>query len=710
MATIMAATTGGNWSATGTWVGGVVPTASDDVQITVTTVAGVTIDANAFCRSLDCTGFTNTLTHNSGITLTIGDSTAGLSNIALKLVSGMTYTLGSSTGSALSFVSTSATTQTITTGGKTLGNWTINGAGSSYQLADSNSTGSAATVTLTAGTLNTNGQTCSWGAFASANSNTRTLTLGASSISIASVNGWTFSTATNLTFNANTSTITFTGAATFNTGTNVSYNNIVCNGAGTVTMTCSGGVGTGVIANFTRSGTAVKTDGLFFNTIFTITGTFTMNGNSVTNRLFVRSNVSGATRTITVNGSIVASNVDLEDIVAAGTASWDLSAATGGSGDAGGNTGITFTTAAAQTWSGTSGGNWSANAWTSRVPLPQDNVTINAAFSASQTVTMDMPRLGHNIDWTGSTGSPTWAMSSINVFMFGSLTLVSGMTITGSNTFNFYGRGGSTLTTNGVSFPNNVTFDSSFSASDKYTLQDNLTLSGGSLIIGSGIYGSNRGYLDMNNKTVTCPVLIVSNIGITSPASTVLFGSSTVNLTSTASGNILQLIGASNTITAGTSTIAITNTSTNARNVVSQGYTLATLTYTVAGSTGTLIFGQSGATGTATFGTINFSDASNARTLQIWASTTVAVTGTFNVFGTSGKLMTINSSTGGTTATLSKATSIVASSDFLSIHDSTATGGAAWYAGANSTSVSNNSGWLFSAAAAIASTYPMMGV
>ena len=46
--------------------------------------------------------------------------------------------------------------------------------------------------------------------------------------------------------------------------------------------------------------------------------------------------------------------------------------------------------------------------------------------------------------------------------------------------------------------------------------------------------------------------------------------------------------------------------------------------------------------------------------------------------------------------TLSKASGTV-SSDFLSVSRSTATGGAGWYAGANSTDGGNNSGWIFTA-------------
>jgi len=68
----------------------------------------------------------------------------------------------------------------------------------------------------------------------------------------------------------------------------------------------------------------------------------------------------------------------------------------------------------------------------------------------------------------------------------------------------------------------------------------------------------------------------------------------------------------------------------------------------------------------------------------------------FNVSGTAGNLVTLQSTTSGTQFTLSKASGTV-SRDYLSIKDSNATGGATWYAGANSTNVSNNSGWTFTA-------------
>src|SRR5258708_340736 len=127
MGTIVAASgVAGNWSVGSTWVGGVAPTAADDAQITSATTS-ITIDATAVCRSADFSGFTGTLTQGATGVLTIGDGTAGLSNIALKMPSGFTYAPNSS--STITFISTSATQQTISVdSGYSLGNITVNSA------------------------------------------------------------------------------------------------------------------------------------------------------------------------------------------------------------------------------------------------------------------------------------------------------------------------------------------------------------------------------------------------------------------------------------------------------------------------------------------------------------------------------------------------------------------------------------------------------
>lgn len=590
-------------------------------------------------------------------------------------------TSGGSSGAAaptssddVTFDSNSGTAATVTVNVAANANSiTINK--SDLTLTDSAGMTVAGAVTLTQGTLNTNGQTEAWGSFASNNSNNRTLTLGASTITVSgsSANVWDVSTATNLTLSAASSTINFTGASvTIAPGASKTYGTVNLTGSGTAQLN-----GTGVIyTTLNRTGTASKTDAVSFAAATTITGTLTLAGNSVTNRLLVQSTTVGTQRTITNTGATMSwSNVDVMDI-ALGTA-YDASAITGKSGDCGGNNGITFTTGAAQTWNGTSGGNWSANAWTSRVPLPQDDVTIASAFSASQTVTADMPRLGKSITWAGSTGSPTWAFNVNSTSVFGSVTLIAGMTLSGTSTLTFRGRASYTLTSAGLSHtePIDVT-----APGGTVTLQDNLTT--------ALAFTVRNGTFDANGFSVSAQS-VISNFSTTRA---ITMGSGTWTLTATSSTTVWSFATTTGLTFSGSSaTIVLIGGSTSTRTFAGGGLTYGTLSYTAAGSTGALTV-----TGANTFGTINFSDASNARTLTLPASTTTTITSAFNVNGTSGKLMSVVSSSGGSAATLSKSSGTV-SCDYLSLQDSAATGGASWYAGANSTSVSGNSGWVFTA-------------
>lgn len=386
-----------NWTATGNTNWGTasntqdnasVPSAADDVYFdgVGTGASNCTIDAAATARSVNCTGYVNTITHNASVTLTIGDGTAGAGNIALKLVAGMTYTASSTQTSAITYASTSATVQDVDYAGKTAGNPTFNGVGGSWKLVGTFVGTTVTTLTLTNGTLDTNGQTITAGAVASSNSNTRTLTLGASTINVISGGtAWNFASVTNLTLNANTSTINVTGTNGTFSSNGKTYYTLNFTGSGTQILSNSNAV---TCTNFNRTGTAAKTDGLTIGVGLIVTGTLTFAGNSATNRLLIRSSNFGTARTITNSGATMTwSNVDIQDITL-GT-SFDASAITGLSGDCGGNTNITFTTAATQYGVGMSGGaSWSnSGVWasssggtggTGRVPLPQDDVVLDA--------------------------------------------------------------------------------------------------------------------------------------------------------------------------------------------------------------------------------------------------------------------------------------------------------------------------------------------
>jgi hypothetical protein len=456
-----------NWSATSGGAGGAsAPTSADDVFFDGNSGTGTaTATSAAAAKSVTCTGYTGTLT---------GGSITVSGNITLA----STMTAGASLAFAM------VATGTITSAGKTIaGGFNISGSGITCTQADAINCGSG-TLTLTQGTWNTGNFSVTAGVFSSNNSNTRTLTLGSSSIAL-TASGVSWNTAANgMTVTANTATVTLSGAGAFFTTSGISTWNglsVVFSGSGTATMNPAS---TCTFANVTRAGTAVKTDVFTLGgttTTVTVTGTLTLGGNSTkgVNRLRVRSSTAGTQQTFACASAAVVINgdVDFMDINISGSPSWTNSGAAY-IGDCGGNAGVitaNVTASAGQTWSGTSGGNWSTNAWTSRVPLPQDDVTIASAFIASQTVTADMPNLGRNITWSGATGTPTWSFASIAVSSYGNITLISGMSFTGTNAWTLAGRGAQTWTNggqSGASCPFGVV-----APGGSYTLQDTLSSS-----------------------------------------------------------------------------------------------------------------------------------------------------------------------------------------------------------------------------------------
>jgi hypothetical protein len=104
---------------------------------------------------------------------------------------------------------------------------------------------------------------------------------------------------------------------------------------------------------------------------------------------------------------------------------------------------------------------------------------------------------------------------------------------------------------------------------------------------------------------------------------------------------------------------------------------------------------QGGAGALTISGSNTFNNIANTvqpNTVTFTAGTTQTVS-TFGLSGTAGNLITINSSSAGTQATLSKASGTV-NAQYLAIQDSNATGGATWNA-LFSTNLGNNTGWIF---------------
>lgn len=311
----------------------------------------------------------------------------------------------------------------------------------------------------------------------------------------------------------------------------------------------------------------------------------------------------------------------------------------------------------------------------------------------------------------------TGTLSSVTtVTIYGSLTMSSGMTYTiPSGAFTFAATTtGNTITCATKTLPN-CTFSG---AGGGWILQDNFA--SGALTL------SNTGTIDFNAKTVTCTTAAVSggtfgvNSGslvcsstltqtggtITATTGNVQFttftsttGTRAINMGSgtwTVTGLTWSTASTSLTIDAGTSTIVLSNNTTTAKTFAGGGVTYGTLQIGATG--GSTAIATYTITGANTFNSIT-STKSVASTITLPASTTTTV-GNWTVAGSSGNLITLNSSTAGTQATLTLTGGGIVSVNYLNIRDSAATPSTlTWYAGANSVNTSNNTGWIFAAPA-----------
>lgn len=546
---------------------------------------------------------------------------------------------------------------------------------------DANSGGGTVTITATAtcsslttgahtGTLNTNGQAVNvTGIFSISGSGSRTVTLGASAISCGT---WTATTTTNLTFNANTSTITQTGATIFNGGA-LTYNAVSLTGT-TPTIAEAN-----TFATLTRTGTAVKTNTLTLSANQTISGTLTINGNSAINRVLVGSDTIGTARTLTA-ATVSVSNADFQDITGAGTGSWDLSAISGGSGNCGGNTDITFTTAATQYYYKASGSaNWSAVAnWylgtggsggAGRVSLPQDTARFDAgSFGAgSMVVTQDMPRIC-GMDWTGATNTPEF--SYVDVYtIYGSVTLISGMTIGASTAvFTFGGRGNYTIDCGGNIFMGGLTINAPTAT---ITLKSNFTVGSPTTTI-TITNGALTAIDGANNWVISTGKMTISAGG------TITLGSATHLLT--ALSGTLWRCKAAGTVNANTSTIKMTGALTGA---ISFGEGETKTYYNIWNAT-------TNAFVLTMLGSCTFNDfkIDAGRTVNFTAATTQTVN-TFTALGATGNLITLRSTTT-TNAILTKAGGGTISCDYMDVDYITGNPDKTWYMGLNSVDGGHN--------------------
>lgn len=671
MATITGSVAGGAWNTGGAWVGGVQPGTGDDVLFTASTGnISIPTATTVVCRSLNCTGYTGTLTFAStSANLNIGDATAGLTSVALTFVAGMTLTLTGIGG--ITFVSTSATVQTITTGGKTMPTTSWNGAAGSWQLAD-NFTSSAQLI-LTQGTLDTNSKTINCTFMTATGTVTRTLTMGSSAINCSSTAVAWNARFSGLTVTSNTAVITCSGAAaqpnfTSTNGGNYNGTSFVFSGGGSYVV-ASAAAGTTTIANLTYTGLATKLESLLLaGNNLVVTGAFTVNSNSDVNSVGVASQTLGTPYQITAGSVVFTNRVDFQDITGAGAATWSVAGAGAGAtvlGDALGNSGITFTTPVSQNIATSGAVTWSTITWPTRLPLPQDSVTFNGGAGA---ITMDMPRTCKDIDMTGSTRSWARASAGFTIKIYGSITITNSISTTNWNV-QMLARSSVTLKTNGQTI--NPTFAiAGFGGT--FTLQDNIVSSVTITI------AANCAFID-NGKSITYSALF-STAGTITATGTYNMSSSTTTTAFTNAG----------TWNGGTETLNMDGSINHTFN--GGGGTFGTLVYNNAVAALTI-------TGSNTFKDIQGTNASSAWSILFTSATTqtfTAIHALASLVGASGFLGTVRAVTAASPTTFAFPNGYGGGSDWLSVKDITATTNT-WYAGANSTNVSGNTNVTFSA-------------
>lgn len=584
---------------------GSVPGTDDDVvfdSLSHTTNYTVTVDATSNCQNI-----------------TVGAPLSGKATLAgfsiLNIYGNLSFTGGtagivSPASPAFTFKATSGT-KTIDFNGIAYRTIDFSGSGGTFQLTNTLTSSGGASLTLTAGTFDANGQTVSL----------------ESSGQVDSVSG----------------------AFTF--------------------------------FNLTRLSGASVASSLRIVSDITVTGTLTLTGETAARRVLVKSGTAGSPVTITA-ANVSITNTDFEDITGAGAGDWTSGTIVG---DAGGNTGITMTAAADQHWTNVNGGNWSLNTnWTSRVPLPQDNVFMDCAFGTSKTVTADHSRLGKSVDWTGATWTTglTWTLST-TTSVFGSLTMINNLTLgAGTTALTFEGRDDYTFTSNALTFEKPITLNAptgTLSLGGDLTLGTTraLTITAGELSAVNGV----------NNYAISTGTFVIQNA-----LATLTLGSATHLLTGT--GFVFN--HTAGTISASTGTLKITDTSNTAITFSGLGKTYNNLWFSRGTSTAANTI-----TGSNIFADFK-DDGSVAHQIKFTNSTNQTVS-TFTVNGTAGNLISLRNSSGTTHATLTKSGGGTIYCGYLDVDYLTGSPDNTWYM-TNSTDGGHNTTIYFPVAYSLAVT------
>ena len=719
------ATDTGNWANTsGGTPGTIKPPAPTETA---------TFNASSGTGTVTLTGTTDATTAACGVLSSASNSLtfAGTGNLLMSFDGSGSLTLASTNvWSNTGVITMNGLTTTVTTNTVSIASSiTYNTTGGTVTLGSALTLGTTNTFTLTQGTLALANFTLSTGLFLSSNSFTRSILFGTGNITITgSGTAFTTNVATGLTYTgtptvniSNNSATATTVTAHITGGTEANAFNFNFT-TGTYALTITGGgiygarVGDFDFTGFTGTWSTLAQTCSFYGSLTLVSGmTFTAGSG---NWLF---SATSGTQVITSAGkalpTIVQGNIGGTVQLAAGTttlAPGNQYVLLAGPLDLGTNTatlscpsfdasngntrsiifgtgnitvtgtGTSWTTATATnlTYTGTPTVNISNNSATATTVTAHttggtEANTFNFNFTTgTYALTLTSASVIKSLNFTGFTGSwnPT---GSHNLTFYGNLLLVTGMTFTnGNGTWSFNAASGTQTITSAGKTLTNIT-----QAGAANTVQ----LVGTTTLSTNLTYTLTSGTLDLNNNNLSANTFSSSNTNTRS----ILCGTGQITLTGTGTiWNIATSTGM--TLNAGTSTIVLSNTTTTARTFAGGGLTYNNLT--IGGTTGisTLTF-----TGNNTFNTLA-STKTVAHTITLPASGTTTVAD-WTITGTSGNVVTLNSSTAATQSTITKTGGgTITGIDYLSIQDSAATPATTWYAGNNSTNVSNNTGWIFS--------------
>lgn len=520
-------------------IGASVPTTADDVFIPnplmLAGIVTLTINNGAACRNYTQLSGARVQTTSGLVTWTI----AGSFNCNYGFGFAGTMLMTSTTTGNTFFCSGSIISNTIINFNGVGGEWTFTGALNATLI----------TIILTNGTLDTGGYNLSIRTLSSSNSNTRTLTLGASVISLQQQNSaWDLTNITNLTFNVGTSIIEISGNSATFAGGGFSYNTLRFVNVAPTGSTITGNNTFGTLSVVAR--TSVGVGVIAFSDNQTI-NTLTLSASSdVGMRTFLRSSVINTSKTLTVGAFTAGSaNIDFRDINISGAAS-PISGTRFGDCD-GSNSGITFDAAKTVYWNLAGAQNWNSTGWAltsggapavNNFPLAQDTAVFDDTGSVTGVITINTSYNIRLIDMSARTTAMTLATGTSTPSIYFGWKNGSGTTLTGTGAINFFGRGSMQIVSAGKSFTQNLTM---INPSGTLVPQDATTASTVTLT---------EGTLDLNNLVLTCSTSFSSNNANTR---TIAFGTGSIACSGT--GTVWNTSTSTGLATTGSKLVSVTS-------------------------------------------------------------------------------------------------------------------------------------------------------